>query len=82
MAAVVHVVGLDRRPEIRPRYSRLCDKRPNQGLDIVVEPSVFLDYVHGTETVRDGEVLCPECKMINPIGPCSCPKCGDDGQEH
>ena len=75
MAAVVHVVGLDRGKDASPRYRHLCDNRLNEGLDIVVEPSLFLDYVHGTETVKDGEKLCPKCKIINPVGPCTCAAC-------
>ena len=65
MVAVVHVVGIDRGPDASPRYRHLCDNRLNEGLDIVVEPSVFLDYVDGRETVKDGEELCPRCKIVS-----------------
>ena len=78
MVAVVHVVGLDRGPDVSPRYLHLCDNKLNVGLDIVVEPSVFLNYVHGTETVKDGEELCPKCKITNPVGPCGCAKCSEE----
>ena len=60
MAAVVHVVGLDRGKDASPRYRHLCDNRLNEGLDIVVEPSLFLDYVHGTETGEGRREALPE----------------------